>query len=379
LYQNHSSYHPLFSRFKGLERSLSYVELGDFPTPVTRCSKLSSSFKGAQVYLKNDGLTGKVVHGKRTCAGNKLRKLEYLLADAIAHECTSVLTFGCAGSNHALQTAWYAKSLGLRSISMLLPQPNSKVVQRNLLLQAFAQADIYYAKDRSILSFLAPAVCYIYKQRFGSVPYPIPVGGSCPLGAVGYVQAAFELKDQIEQGFCPMPDRVYVALGSGGTAAGLLLGLQAAGISTKLYCVLDEPETKPGSMKEKVTMLFAQTNELLHKYDSSFGIYQLQDEAFEICDSTSGEQYGLLTQEAKEAIAYMKEQEQILLEGTYTGKCFALLLRHLRAGDCAGKTVLYWDTFCGESFERECRSVDYTCLPKAVQCYFETPVQPLDA
>ncbi len=149
VYQKYEGYQPLFSRYKGLSQTLSYVRLGDLPTPVIYCKRLSESFKGACVYVKHDGVTGKSQDGTRSFGGNKLRKLEYLLADALAHGHTSVMTFGGAGSNHALQTAVCARSLGLRAISVLLPQPNSSIVRRNLLLQRDARADVYYSGDRT--------------------------------------------------------------------------------------------------------------------------------------------------------------------------------------------------------------------------------------
>ncbi len=229
-----------------------------------------------------------------------------------------------------------------------------------------------------MLGLMAPVICYDYKQRYGSVPYVIPVGGSCPLGVIGYVQAACELKDQIDAGLLPLPDRIYVTLGSGGTAAGLLLGLKAAGIKTKVYFVLDEPETEPGRMIQKVHRLFTQTNELLHSLDSTFTLYTLEAQDYEVFSDTSGEGYGLFTQEVVDAITCIYEQEHIRLDGTYTGKCAAKLLQHLAAGQGKRQTVLFWDTFCGESFEEKCASVNYKELPQALHYYFETDLQPLD-
>lgn len=378
VYQKYEGYQPLFSRYKGLSQALSYVQLGDLPTPIIHCKGLSDKFKGSCVYLKHDGVTGKTQDGIRSFGGNKLRKLEYLLADALAHGHNSVMTFGGAGSNHALQTAVGARSLGLRAISVLLPQPNSFIVRRNLLMQQDAHADVYYSGDRDVLGLLAPVICYDYKQRYGSVPYVIPVGGSCPLGVIGYVQAACELKDQIDAGLLPPPDRLYVTLGSGGTAAGLLLGLKAVGIKTKISFVLDEPEAEPGKMMQKVHRLFTETNDLLHVLDSTFRKYELEQSDYEVYSDQSGEGYGLFTQEVGDAIRCIYEQEHIVLDGTYTGKCAATFLNHLAAGQGKGQTVLFWDTFCGESFESKCCSVNYKDLPQALHYYFETDVQSLD-
>jgi 1-aminocyclopropane-1-carboxylate deaminase/D-cysteine desulfhydrase-like pyridoxal-dependent ACC family enzyme len=178
---------------------LSYVALGDFPTPVYRCNNLCAQFPRVALFAKHDGLTGNLkADGTRNFGGNKLRKLQYLLADALAHGHSAVLTFGCVGSNHALQTAVCAHALGLKAICMLRPQPNSHVVRRNLLLQKLYESIVCLSPDRVIHGLMTAALSYDYKQRYGTFPYIIPVGGSCARGALGYVEAAFELKEQID-------------------------------------------------------------------------------------------------------------------------------------------------------------------------------------
>ncbi len=375
-------HHPLFRRFPNMINTLSCVEMGDLPTPVLQCKNLSALFPNVTLYLKNDGLTGKKVDGVRSFGGNKLRKLKYLLGDALAHGHTSVITFGCVGSNHVAQTAVCAQELGLQAISMMVWQPNSYTVRRNLLLQLQSKADIYNLSDRTLRALIATAVCCDYKQRYGSVPYVIPVGGSSAIGAIGYVEAAFELKDQIDAGLVPVPDRIYVTLGSGGTTTGLLLGLKAAGIKTKLYCILDEPESTPGSMAQKVRQLFEETNDLLLTCDPSFGRYTLEASDFEVFSGFSGEDYGLFTKAGVDAMRCVFEKEGIKLDGTYTGKCCSALFSHLNEDACSGKTVLFWNTFCGESVHDICASVhdgeSYKKLPTSLHSYFETDVQPLD-
>jgi D-cysteine desulfhydrase len=363
----------LFQAYPALQGRLSYVSLGDFPTPVISCDTLSAELGTAQLYLKHDGLTGPIdAQGYRTYGGNKLRKLQYLLADALAHKQDTVLTFGAAGSNHALQTAVCAQQVGLTAICMLRPQAPSWVVKRNLLMQKAYDAQLHYTEDdRTLHGMLTAALCYLVKEKTGRLPYVIPVGGSCPRGAVGYVEAAFELKKQIDAGNIPLPNRIYVTLGSGGTAAGLLLGLKAVGVPTKVHAVLEMPEAIAGTMEAKLKKLYDDTNQLLRAYDPSFPACTLTKADYEVVTDCGGEGYGIITPQAAEAIELLGRTEGVTLEGTYTGKCFSALVRDVRSGACDNQVVLFWNTFCGEDFSHITSRVDYKELPVILHRYFE--------
>ena len=127
--------------------------------------------------------------------------LEFILGDALHAKVNEVLTFGAAGSNHALATAIYAQQLGLKSISMLRPQPNAHCVRRNLLMSYNCGAELHlYSNIPFVMPLAAPAVLYQllrHRLKCGQFPQVIPIGGSSPLGVVGFVNAAFELKQQI--------------------------------------------------------------------------------------------------------------------------------------------------------------------------------------
>src|SRR4030042_4466207 len=119
---------PLFKHHPLLKDKLPYISLGEFPTPVQKLNQVGKTLGLDQLYVKRDDLRSKL------CGGSKVRKLEYLLGQALRTQVKTVLTFGNAGSNHALATAIYAKRLGLKCISMLLPQPNASFVRTNLLM-----------------------------------------------------------------------------------------------------------------------------------------------------------------------------------------------------------------------------------------------------
>ena len=134
---------PLFERYPGMKDKLDHVPLGSFPTPVESLERLGREIGVNDLYVKRDDLSGEAY------AGNKVRKLEFVLARVLAKGAKEVLTFGYAGSNHATATAVYAEQLGLRSISMLLPQPNADYVRRNLLLSYRCNAELHQKKQHT--------------------------------------------------------------------------------------------------------------------------------------------------------------------------------------------------------------------------------------
>ena len=119
---------PLFEHYPLLKDRLPYVSLGEYPTPVEKLERAGRNIGIDQLYVKRDDLSGEIY------GGNKVRKLEFILGHALRVRARGVFAFGFAGSNHAVSMAVYAKQVGLKSISMLMPQPNAHYVRRNLLL-----------------------------------------------------------------------------------------------------------------------------------------------------------------------------------------------------------------------------------------------------
>ena len=164
------------------------------------------------------------------------------------------------------------------------------------------------------------------------------MGGSSPLGTVGYVNAAFELKEQILRGEIPEPDYIYVASGSMGTAAGLTLGLRALNSKTRVISV----RVNSGSFVNAKGMvkLIYKTNSLLSSLDPSFPRLEFSERDMDIRHSFLGKQYALFTKEGTEAMALMERYGGIKLEGTYTGKAFAALIDDRRKSSLRGKVLL---------------------------------------
>jgi len=365
---------PLFKHHQLLAHKLPHVSLGEFPTPVQKLDPLGKQLGLDSLFIKRDDRSGKVY------GGNKIRKLEFILGDTLHTRAKEVLTFGSAGSNHALATAIYARQLGLKSISMLVPQPNAHYVRRNLLMSYHSGAELHlYSNIRFITALAAPAVLYQllrHRLKRGWLPRVIPMGGSSPLGAVGYVNAAFELKGQILRGEIPEPDYIYIASGSMGTAAGLMLGLKAINSKTRVVAVRVNSDSFVNA--KGLVKLIYKTNSLLSSLDPSFPKLEFSEHDMDIRHGFFGKQYALFTKEGMEAVALMERYGGIKLEGTYTGKAFAALIDEGKKASLRDKVLLFWNTYNSLDFSKTIATIDYHQLPRCFHRYFEEEVQPLE-
>lgn len=359
---------PLFSQYPLLGEKLPYIPLGEFPTPVERLHRLGQDIGVEHLYMKRDDLSGK------SYGGNKVRKLEFLLGRA--RRAKGVLTFGYAGSNHALATAIYTQQLGLKSISMLMPQPNAHYVRRNLLMGYHCGAELHQYRNQFLIAIGTICQLLCKKLRHGYFPQLIAPGGSSPLGVTGFVNAALELKQQVTGGEIPEPDLIYVALGSMGTAVGLILGLKVADLNSRVVSVRVIDERFASA--RKMVRLFHKTNAFLHLLDTTFPKFHFRAADIDIRYDFFGEQYGLFTEEGMAAVARMEKTEGLKLDGTYTGKALAALIHDAEKQVLRGKRVLFWNTYNSRDFSDIIDGIDYHQLPRCFHRYFEEDVQPLD-
>jgi len=362
---------PLFEHYPLLRDRIPHVSLAEIPTPVHKGDRIGQDIGLDRLYIKRDDVSG-TVYG-----GNKIRKLEFLLGHALRTSAEEVLTFGFAGSNHALATAVYARHVGLRSISMLMPQPNARYVRRNLLMSHYCGAELHHHGTIPLLSVGTIYQLVRHGLKRGHFPQWISPGGSSPLGTTGYVNAAFELRDQIMQGELPEPDRIYVALGTMGTAVGLMLGLKAAGLKSRVMPVriVDERFADGG----KLVKLFHKTNAFLHSLDPSFPVFELSVKHVGIVNGFLGRGYAHFSEEGMEAVTRMEKSEGITLDGTYTGKTFAALIHDAKKRDLRDRVILFWNTYNSRDFSDATSTVDYRSLPRCFHRYFEDEVQRLDS
>lgn len=211
---------PLFRRVPALAGRVHWLALGHFPTPVERLV-----VPGGALWVKRDDLTG------TPYGGNKVRKLEFLIADALAAGARRLITAGALGSHHALATAVYGRAVGLPVTLVLFPQPVTPHVRRVLLTDVALGAELRFVPRME----LVPGALLARRWAARHEPaYVIPPGGSDALGALGYVNAALELAEQVAAGALPPPAEVHVAAGTLGTAAGMAIGLALAGLPARV-------------------------------------------------------------------------------------------------------------------------------------------------
>jgi len=364
---------PLFDAYPRLKDSIAHCSFAQLPTSIEELRALADELHIQNLYIKQDSMTGTIVGSTRLFGGNKARKLEFLLAQALQKGATAVMTFGAAGSNHVLATATYAREVGLEAIALLKPQPKKYAVQRNLLLDVATGAQLCYYPSHALRNFGAQHAFLWHKMHHGDFPYVIPTGGSCPIGALGFVNAAFEIKHQIQSGQMPMPDSIVVPSGSYGTAAGLLLGCALAAIPSQICAVAIAPEEEPGSYHARIQLLFEETNQLLHDADHDIPLAVFPEEQLQLITDCSGTGYGIPTDEALEAIELLDKKHAIKLDSTYSGKGFAYIVHAACEGKLHNKTVLFWNTYSEYTPEMQ-RIIDewnYQRLPRPLHTYFE--------
>ena len=313
---------------------IPHVPLAELPTPVVAIPSLSAR-SGAEIWVKRDDLSG------REYGGNKVRKLEYIFGEAIARESDTIITCGAAGSHHALATARFAEALGLKLHVVSFPQLWSTHAEEQLraLLSAGGQVHPVRSGALTIPTMQGLAARLRLKRRR---PYVVAPGGSSVPGVIGHVEAGLELARQIEAGVVPEPDAIFLAFGTGGTLAGLAIGLAASGITTKLVGVRVVPRVVANA--GRVRSLISRTVQHLRSLDKRFpDVSATARTLIEIDGAELGAGYGAPTAAASNATRLAREHGELVLDQTYTSKAFASLLRQASA-ERAGQTLLFVHT-----------------------------------
>jgi len=307
---------------------------GDYPTPLTRLENLSREL-GRQVWVKRDDALGPAG------GGNKTRKLEYLLADAVAAGAERIVTVGGPQSNHARLTAAAARMLGLEP-HLLLFGKQPKRATGNLLLDQLVDARLHFIPPGPIASkpcTFEELDAYVREHASKRVGdhYYIPLGGSNGLGSLGYVRAALEIEEQarfagIEKAW------IVVATGSGGTLGGLVAGLRSIGSSLRLVGV--DVAGIWRSYPELVARIANDSLELLGLPAS------VEPTDVSLVEGTYvGHGYAVPTSEGTAAIKHLARTEGLLLDPTYTSKAFAGLLDLHESGYFGDDgPVVFWHT-----------------------------------
>jgi D-cysteine desulfhydrase family pyridoxal phosphate-dependent enzyme len=303
------------------------VPLAYLPTPIDRLERLSKFLGGPELLIKRDDQTGLAT------GGNKTRKLEFLIADALAQGSDHVVTTGAPQSNHCRQTAAAAARYGL-GCSLVLRGTKPDTVTGNFLLDELLGAHVYWTGDEDCNAVTNGVLADL--RAAGRRPYNIPLGGSNVIGATGYVLAMQELAAQLAEQHLNI-DFIVFATSSGGTQAGLTLGAQVVGFRGKILGIsVDHPAD---ALQPQVAALATAT--ATHLGLGTLSVAHLID----INDDYLGEGYAKVGETEREAITLTARLEGILLDPVYTGRAMGGLIDLIRWGAFTrGQRVLFWHT-----------------------------------
>ena len=296
------------------------VSLAHLPTPLEYLPNLTSYLGGPGIYVKRDDCTGLAT------GGNKTRKLEFVMADAMERGADTIVTVGAVQSNHVRQTAAAAARLGMRCEVLLehrVPDPSSLYTHSgNVLLDKLFGAKIREYPDGTDFDEAMAAVADEVRAA-GGKPYIVPGGASNKIGALGYVNCAMEIVSQAnERGL--VVDHLVTATGSAGTHAGLIVGLKAMNSQIPLLGIgVNAPQ---GKQEQKVFDLAVETAE----YIGASGCVERPD-VMANCDYI-GDGYGIPTESMIEAVTLLARLEGLLFDPVYSGKALAGMIDLVRKG-----------------------------------------------
>ena len=338
---------PLFQRFPSLERVLANNGFAHLPTPVQQ-----HTIDGKPLWIKRDDLS------HSTYGGNKVRKLELILPEAQRLGARRVVTFGATGTHHGLATAVFCKQLGLECEALLFDQPVTELVQENIQMLAAQGATLKHCGSLSntLRRF------YLHTGRLSRKNYFLFAGGSNVVGVLAFINAALELKQQVDRGECPEPDRIYCPASSNATLAGLTLGVALAGMKTEVVGVRVAP-AKVGPFDsctvKAVRALMQQTVKWLQKHGADWNV---PAPAPQIQDDWYGAGYGHPYEAADNAARVFEASVGVPLDPTYTAKCVAAVLADKTPGE-----VMYWHTLSSMPLAPLRQGFDIQSIPTSLR------------
>lgn len=315
---------------------LARVQLGFFPTPLHKAERLSKEL-GVELWLKRDDLTGVGLFG-----GNKVRKLEYVLGEAVRQGCDTVVSYGASQSNCAMQVAAACRRLGLRPILYLADLVGTAERRANLLLDYVLGAEVHLvpAGGRTEDETEADALCQGREhmarlEAKGHRCYEVPMGAAEPLGSAGFIGGWAELMEQMG-GQGVRADYVFHGTGTGGTLAGLAAG----------RVLLGGPEIVAVNVSPKTPAYLHRVSELGSAALDAAGFHAVVTPGdFRTDLGYYGAGYEVPSEAGTAAIRRLARTEGIIVDPVYTGKALAGLIGHVEAGKVPqGSTVVFWHT-----------------------------------
>jgi D-cysteine desulfhydrase len=311
-------------------QSLPRFPLAQLPTPLEELKALSRELGGPELLIKRDDQTGLAL------GGNKVRKLEFLVGQALAKGADTLVTAGGAQSNHCRQTAAAAAKAGLKC-ELILNGKKPDLPNGNLLLNELLGAKEHWIERSQRATTLEQLPEQLRVQ--GRKPHVIPVGGSNGVGATGYVLAMMELAGQLRES----PRRVdHIVFGSssGGTQAGIVVGARVTGLAAQLHGVgIDKDDRDDSRYEDELAEIANETADYIG-LEARFG-----KPDFNVVYGYVGGGYGVVGDLEREAIRLAASRAGIMLDPVYSGRAFGALVDLIRKKAFKrGETVLFWHT-----------------------------------
>ncbi|MHA1479360.1 MAG: 1-aminocyclopropane-1-carboxylate deaminase/D-cysteine desulfhydrase [Promethearchaeota archaeon] len=362
----------LFDVYPNLEGKIPWISiLTGIPSNVDRLTELENylNLNDGEIYIKRDDKDHKIY------GGNKLRKFEFIFGEVLKKKKKGIITLGGIGTNHGAACAIIARELNLKCELFLSLQPVTWHVQRSLLLYHYFGAKLHFTKMFE-LGVIKSFLFRIFHPKY----YLMSIGGSplfgigTPLGSIGFINAIFELKNQIDEGVLPEPDIIFVAAGSTGTAAGLTAGCKLLGLKTKVYPISVSRDIVVNP--KNLIKIANKSIKYLRKRDKSIPDIEVNKGDFNMIKGYLGSHYGVKTAKGQKAVdlVYELEGEKLgfKLETTYTGKTMAAMLEFLEKEENKSKKILFWNTYNSNDLDKYLRETkfDYEKLPKKFHKYY---------
>ncbi|HEX6966092.1 MAG TPA: pyridoxal-phosphate dependent enzyme [Gemmatimonadaceae bacterium] len=312
---------PLYSHFPALAR-IPRMALGRFPSPVER---LTEAAAGGALWVKRDDLNAPAF------GGNKVRALEFLLGSVQPGD--EVLTVGGEGSTHVLVTAAMARELSARTHAIRWTHDMNPTAQ--VVAERASTMCERVATTASPLTALLRALAMRATRRV----HWIPLGGTSPLGMLGHVNAGLEIADQVRAGLLPTPTRIVVPLGSGGTTAGIALGVAIAGLDSTVVGARVGPRI---AVNRARVLRLARATARLIQHVTGERVPNVTRDRVHVVHDVYGGAYGRPLPRSREGTELLRQHTGVRLDDTYSAKAFTAALELARRGD--GPT-LFWLTF----------------------------------
>ncbi|MFH2128872.1 MAG: pyridoxal-phosphate dependent enzyme [bacterium] len=353
----------IFKRFPDLAQTIDWLDLDLTTAPVHRLGHMEHD----NLWIKRTDLVSTVI------GGNKVGRLEFILADVRRQKKDHIITLGGIGSNHCLAVAIFCRRLGIRCTLCLFEQPLTRYVRENLRLFHYFGAKLIFAGSlwRSVLDF------YLRLKRRHPDAFFLEAGGASDIGVLGAVNAALELKQQIDNNELPRPAFIFYPTASNAGMAGLSLGLQLTGVKATVVGVRTGrarlgpvPLNTPGTVRNRIK----KTGRFLKTKSRMVPGIKVPEPV--MLDQYCGQGYGFPTEKGMKALQVFKQREHIMLEPVYTAKTCAALLDMLKREPFSQKPILYWHTYHSVDFSKEAATVDYRELPPELHWCFQEKHQP---